>query len=345
MAQSSYNAEIDFRDLVRHPWKLLGYAYGYYFAILVGVGLLYVFNLTDIGKNSVPARVLADSSAFAQDIPYQSAAVIPPVDVKVVGRPSDSLITQGRIVFQGNCASCHGDQGQGDGAGGVALNPKPRNFHTAEGWTNGAKVSSIYRTLEEGIVRNGMASYNYLAAKDRFALAHLIRSWVPNAPVDAESELANLETVYQLSKGQIRPAQIPVKKATEIIVRESAPFADAVARRASLRSELARLPALPGLLSASRPVSWAFGWQAGRSDSAGGERGAAVFARFAVDPTKALIALTARGYRLGSADDLVRIVTADPVRIGFRVSVTRLTAEEWAALHQYLSRSDKQLLR
>lgn len=305
MDKSPYKAEIDFRDLVRHPWKLLGYAYGYYFAIVVGVGLLYVFNLTDIGKNSVPARVLGDSTAFAQDIPYQSAAVIPPVDVKVVGRPSDSLIAQGRTVFQANCASCHGDEGQGNGTGGAALNPKPRNFHSADGWTNGSKVSSIYRTLEEGIVRNGMASYNYLPAKDRFALAHLIRTWVPNALVDAESELANLETVYQLLKGQVRPARIPVKKATEIILRESAPVADAVARLASIR---------------------------------GNERGAAVFAREAAEPLKALTALTARGYRLGSADDLVRIVTADPVSIGFRTSVTRLTAEEWTAMHQYLSR-------
>ena len=105
--QHPYKAEIDFRDLVRHPWKLLGYAYMYFFAVVVGVGLLYVFNLTDIGKNMIPARVLADSAAFAQDIPYQSAAVIPPVDVKVVGHPSDSLISQGRSVFQANCASVY----------------------------------------------------------------------------------------------------------------------------------------------------------------------------------------------------------------------------------------------
>lgn len=305
MIQSSYKAEIDFRDMLRHPWKLLGYAYVYYFAIVVGVGVLYIFNLTAIGKNAVPARVLADSTAFLQDVPYLSAAVIPPVDVNVVGRSSDSLIAVGRTVFQANCASCHGDAGMGDGTGGAALNPKPRNFHTADGWTNGAKVSDIYRTLDEGIVRNGMASYNYLPAKERFALAHLIRSWHPAAPVDAAADLANLETVYQLSKGQVRAAQIPVKKATELILKESAATVAAMEKRVAASSS---------------------------------ERGAGVFARVASDRMKALTALTAHGYRISSVDDLVRTVTADPVKLGFRASVNQLRSEDWSELHQYLSR-------
>jgi hypothetical protein len=152
-------------------------------------------------------------------------------------------------------------------------------------------VSEIYRTLEEGIVRNGMASYNYLTAKDRFALAHLIRSWHPSPAVDAATELANLELVYQLSKGQVRAAQIPVKKATELILKESAPTV-------------------------------------------------AVFSRVVSDPARAIAALTARGYRMGSADELVRVVTADPVKLGFRASVSQLRSEDWTALHLYLGRID-----
>jgi mono/diheme cytochrome c family protein len=37
----------------------------------------------------------------------------------------------GEKVFQERCATCHGPQGMGDGPGGAALNPKPRNFHDA----------------------------------------------------------------------------------------------------------------------------------------------------------------------------------------------------------------------
>jgi mono/diheme cytochrome c family protein len=32
-------------------------------------------------------------------------------------------------VFTARCATCHGAQGIGDGPAGLALNPKPRNFH------------------------------------------------------------------------------------------------------------------------------------------------------------------------------------------------------------------------
>ena len=70
-------------------------------------------------------------------------------------------------------------------------------------------MTEIYRTLHEGIVRNGMASYNYLPPGDRFALIHFVRSFHPAPPADAESDVLMLETTYQLSKGSSIPAQIP----------------------------------------------------------------------------------------------------------------------------------------
>jgi mono/diheme cytochrome c family protein len=50
--------------------------------------------------------------------------------------PSSGVITQqareeASQLFAARCAACHGDQGRGDGPGGGALNPKPRNFHDA----------------------------------------------------------------------------------------------------------------------------------------------------------------------------------------------------------------------
>jgi mono/diheme cytochrome c family protein len=35
----------------------------------------------------------------------------------------------GDAVFHQRCELCHGPSGMGDGPGGAALNPKPRNFH------------------------------------------------------------------------------------------------------------------------------------------------------------------------------------------------------------------------
>ena len=35
---------------------------------------------------------------------------------------------KGKILFETNCASCHGTSGKGDGPVGAALDPKPRDF-------------------------------------------------------------------------------------------------------------------------------------------------------------------------------------------------------------------------
>jgi len=209
---------MDFRDLLRSPRKLFGYTYIYFLVVFVVIGILYVGRLDAIGRSTIMPVALKDSSAFITEIPLQSPQVLPPVDVAVAIIPTDSILTRGREVFRANCASCHGDAGMGDGPAGLALNPRPRNFHVATGWTNGARISDIYRTLQEGIVRNGMASYAYLPPSDRFALIHLIRSFHPAPPVDAAQDIAGLEALYQLSKGTTIAAQVPIAKATKLLV-------------------------------------------------------------------------------------------------------------------------------
>jgi len=41
---------------------------------------------------------------------------------------SPDASTQGAVVFQNNCAACHGPEGHGDGPAGQALDPKPKNL-------------------------------------------------------------------------------------------------------------------------------------------------------------------------------------------------------------------------
>jgi caa(3)-type oxidase subunit IV len=95
---------------------------------------------------------------------------------KMLGTSTPELVAKGKEVYGVNCAVCHGAQGNGDGIGGAALNPKPRNFHAGTGdWKNGASAKSIYVTLEYGIPGSGMASYKALSATDRIALVHFVR--------------------------------------------------------------------------------------------------------------------------------------------------------------------------
>ncbi len=47
------------------------------------------------------------------------------------GGGGEVSMAAGEQVFKTNCATCHGEDGRGDGPTGAALNPKPRNFHDA----------------------------------------------------------------------------------------------------------------------------------------------------------------------------------------------------------------------
>jgi len=299
-------AEIDFKDLLRKPSKLFGYSYFYFIVILGGLGYLYVDNLTVIGKNAVSPVVLKDSSAFVQDIALQSPRVLQPVDVTKASVSTPDLLQKGKELFNANCSSCHGDNGEGNGSASVTLNPKPRNFHSLQGWTNGSKISQIYKTLQEGITKNGMASFSYLPPADRFAMIHYVRSFATGYPVDRPQELQSLETTYQLSKGSNTPGQIPIRVAERNVVAESSP---SVARIAELAASMT---------------------------TGSGNSGEELFVRLARDKRKALTVLV-QGAASSTIDQFVKVVSADPVQIGFRAEVVQLSQAQWTALFQYVN--------
>lgn len=301
-------AEFDFRDLLRKPHKLFGYSYIFFVLILSVLGISYVQNLTSIGKNSVPPMVVIDSSSFVKDIPFQTARSLPPIDVMKVATPTPELVDKGKELFRTNCASCHGDDGQGDGPTAGTLTPKPRNFHLLGEWKNGSKVSQIFKTLQEGIPGTAMAAFDYLPPLERFALIHFVRSLSAGHPTDLQAELLGLETTYQLSKGSNSSGQIPVKKAARIIEAETAP-------------EVATVAGMVGGLER-------------QAKSAGLQ----VFEQVARDRKRIFTGLLFNGSSaVQSVDQLVKIVTAEPTQLGFRAGVVRLSASEWTALHQFLN--------
>ena len=299
-------AEIDFKDLLRKPSKLFGYSFIYFIVILGGLGYLYVDNLTVIGKNSISPIILKDSSAFVQDIALQSPRNLPPIDVMKVSVSTPELLQKGKELFKANCSSCHGDNGEGNGSASATLNPKPRNFHSLQGWTNGSKIAQIYKTLQEGITKNGMASFSYLPPADRFALIHYVRSFTAGHPFDTPQELQGLETTYQLSKGSDTPGQIPIQVAERNVVAESSP---SVARIAELAASM---------------------------KEGSGNSGEELFVRLAGDKRKALTAMV-QGAASGSVDQFIKVVSTDPIQIGLKAEVVQLSSAQWTALYQYVN--------
>jgi len=297
--------EIDFRDILKRPSTLFGYAFLYVLILLVGLGIYYAQQITTVGQNNVPPVVFEDSSSFVEDIPLQRARELPPVDVMQAGKPSEELIRRGSELYAANCSSCHGETGRGDGPAGLQLNPPPRNFHSLQGWTNGPSVAGIYTTLEVGIVRNGMASYNYLPPLDRFALTHFVRTFVPNPPEPSPEALQQLDLTYQLSHGRSVPGQIPVRKATEIVLRQNE------------RS-------LQIIQAATAQVD---------TDPSPGAR---LLRRLARDLNRVVGSFLARPGGVPTEQEFRMMVLSDPVGLGFTTHIARCTQQEWTLLHQYL---------
>jgi Cytochrome c. len=168
-------SEKKMRKCDNYAFTLLASSYPYLLIVLVGIGAYYAFNMGKIYQNSLPAR-LFDSSYIVKDYPIAEPKVVKAVDEAMLKNPTPQLIALGKEKFNTLCAACHGADGKGDGAAGAAMNPKPRNFHSNEGWTNGPDFLNMWKTLQEGIPSKGMAAYGVLPAEERVAMIQYIRT-------------------------------------------------------------------------------------------------------------------------------------------------------------------------
>jgi mono/diheme cytochrome c family protein len=113
----------------------------------------------------------------------EQAAVVS-ADVTALYASTPELVAKGKTLFTTNCSACHGVSGRGDGAAATALNPKPRNFTSAEGWKYGAGMARVVRTISQGSPGTAMAAFAGLPLAERMALAHYIRSLQPSPAED-----------------------------------------------------------------------------------------------------------------------------------------------------------------
>ena len=64
-------------------------------------------------------------------------------------KPGEVSMALGEQVVQTNCVLCHGQSGKGDGPGGAALNPKPRD------WTDHAYMGTRTDDQLYDVIYNG----------------------------------------------------------------------------------------------------------------------------------------------------------------------------------------------
>lgn len=153
------------------------------------------------------------------------------VNVRALAEATPDLVRLGRQVYGLNCASCHGDQGDGRGASGRGLNPPPMNFQNPGEWTNSPSIAGMWKTLQEGIPGTSMVNYrNTLSAEQRIAVIHFIRDeWleeIGQAPEVTEEDLAALpapgataaageEAFEEVDTGPSIPVRLAMRKMAE----------------------------------------------------------------------------------------------------------------------------------
>jgi len=189
-------------------------------ALIIALGLGYLNNLeyfTRAKFNAIPS-IKVDSAK--NDLTLIKGTTTPPVNLNQEVIPTPERLTKGKTLFETNCSSCHGVEGKGDGVAGKNLNPPPRNFHQLTGWTNGPEFNKMYKTLQEGIISRGMASYSNLPPEDRIAIIHYIRTFA-EYPKISDTEIKEIDRKYGLSSGIKQPNQIPTSLAINKMIAET----------------------------------------------------------------------------------------------------------------------------
>ncbi len=298
--------EIKYRELIKNPLRVFGYSYIYFLLVILAVGIIYVNNITNISFNKIPVSFI-DSLNIERDITQKKGSALPPVDLKAELNPTINRINTGKELYDANCQSCHGNEGAGDGPAAAALNPPARNLRSSEGWTNGMKFNDLYKTLHYGIIKNGMAAYEYLTPSDRIALIHYIRTFSESYPAfTIESVAAELDAEYNISAGTKVPNQIPVRRAKEIFISE----------QKNLTSKAAQIV----------------------QNINGSEYGAKLLMQYSYLPEKTMGIFIYNGVP-GSLNDFIKIISSNPRAFEFESKVINLPQSDWKLLFDFIKRT------
>ncbi len=94
------------------------------------------------------------------------------------------LMEAGKRVYSTHCASCHGDDGKGDGPVGMVLVPHPADFHQVM-----PSYSAAAEILRSGVPGSGMPAFPLLTPAEVQAVTYYMRSFYQE-PTDKQPSVA-----------------------------------------------------------------------------------------------------------------------------------------------------------
>jgi len=296
-------SEINYKALIKKPIRLFGLVYIYFFVVALAIGLYYLNVMDTSSFNTVPGTSL-DTLNIIREVNTKVGGIKPAMDLGLITNPTANLIASGKKQYEAVCASCHGNDGKGDGVAAVALNPKPRNFHDVQGWTNGRSFYDLYTTLNNGVPGTGMAAYEFLPPEERVAIIHYLRTFA-DYPTVTEGEVKDkLDATYKLSAGVVDPNNIPIQKAITLISDENQKSIDLA-------------------VSISQKI------EADSGDNA------ILFKNNVQNIEKAVYLYLTKLNKI-DYDSFAQTIVTDPVALGYRASVINLLDKDLQSIYLYL---------
>jgi len=301
--------EINFKKVLKEPIRWFGLIYPYFIILIMIGGLFYMDKMSNAFINSIQPS-LNDSVKVVPQVKRVKGSVSQGVQVTDIQNPSAELKQKGQQLYLNNCSSCHGQEGEGNGPASLALNPKPRNFKSTEGWKYERNYYGMYKTLQEGIPNTAMTAYEFLPAADRVAIiSHVLT--LGNFPDVNEEIIAKLEQDFSISKGQSVAPQIPVDEAVKRMTEESLPTVQKVYSMVSYINSNSDFP------------------------------GAKIFNRIALNKVNVLTYIHSAGILDKGVDTFARSAIRSSGKNGFSSGIVYLTREEWNELYNFLTSMQK----
>jgi len=138
--------------------------------------------------------------------------------------PTPTKLERGKVIYQRQCVTCHGDQGTNDTEWAKSNGLAAGGFKA--GWEHGGGVIQIYNTISQKQDDLQHPVFNYVAYQDRWAVSHYVRSFNPNqtdpaavkeqARVDAVNGVCREELKTQISESMKPKGEEQLTKGKEV---------------------------------------------------------------------------------------------------------------------------------
>lgn len=176
-------------------------------------------------------RKLIENKASAEEI-HELASNINLQIIKITGVVTSPRIwpdlDYGRELYMATCATCHGDQGHGDGPGGEGLEPKPSDFHDDDLMDNFSPYQA-YNSIKLGIPGTAMIAYTQHSGSEIWDLAFYVESLKFETDAEESEELRaafreaydliDLQTVANFTNNQLLDSLGKVSENAETMLR------------------------------------------------------------------------------------------------------------------------------